>query len=168
MSFNKIENLLTPQALEWYKNLPYPHNVQLLIEELNKQLKKEPDYEVFVPIKYIRMMPNSRKDLEDYYFEADKWLISNKGRVLSCVRYPNGKLVTPMYQDGNYLEVRYTYGLGGNNKIRMLVHRMVASAFIVPDRDVQPHYASVRFHDGDRDNIEMNNLYWYMFPAHMA
>ena len=157
MSFNMIENMLNLEELGVYHDLPYPSNVKYLNEKLEEKLRFNQNYEVFVPLTYIRLMTHVRTKHEAPIFKPTGWFVSNCGRVLTKVRCKEGKIATVHLQNSYYLEVRH---VRKEVRTRMLLQRIVASSFLVPHSDVRPEYAKVGFKDYDKENVHLSNLYW--------
>lgn len=158
MKFNMLENLFNFTEMRSYKGLAYPSNVKFLTDKLKKKLEEDPDYEVFVPIQYIRLAHLMRTNLFDPIFKPKGWYVSNKGRVLTTVRSKKGKIATVHLQNSCYKEVRH---ICKEVRTRMLVQRIVACAFIAPDPHIDPSFATVKFKDNDIENVHPSNLYWF-------
>lgn len=157
MKLNMLEDLLTSSEVSHYFDLPYPSNVKFLSEKLNAKLKINPDYEVFVPVIYIRLMTHTQINLNDYVFKAEGWWVSNKGRIFSTNRAKKGKIIRTYLNNDGYLEARY---IKGSKQITLPAHRIVASTFITPQFNIIPQYSIVRFKDDNKENVHSSNLYW--------
>lgn len=77
--------------------------------------------------------------------------VSNMGRVKS-LRWPSPKILSPE-KPGGYCRIQL---YKNKKKIRMLVHRLVASAFI-PNPYNKPEVNHI---DGDKENNKVDNLEW--------
>lgn len=157
-TFNMIEDLLDQNDLDWYDLLAYPHKTEYLNSKIQEQLEKDPDYEVFVPLVYPRLITNTSQYPDQRYFKPQDWHVSNKGRVLAKVRSKKGKIIRTYLQDGKYLEVKHNRD---GVRTRMLLSRVVAGGFVPLGKGMHHHDARVGFKDNDLNNIHPSNLYWF-------
>lgn len=72
-------------------------------------------------------------------------------------RYKKGKwdLMRNELQNGNYMVRLKYYSI--KNPVPTALHRLLAEAFIPRERGI---YYQVKFKDGNRKNIDLENLYW--------
>ncbi len=84
-----------------------------------------------------------------------KYMVSNKGHVCRIYKHVPTKLLKPMICTNGYLRVDLWTGIG-TEKVRALVHRLVAETFIP-----NPHnYRCVNHKDETRTNNVVENLEW--------
>lgn len=158
MTYRFIDDLFpTEEELTWYYSHPFPFNLSLVKERLDKKIEEDPDYEVFLPVVYYQLEYKLRKN-KSVELRPFKWFISNKGRVYSG-NY-GGFIVNSTINSSGYKQVVATIS---NKQYNMVVHRMLACAFIpVPSAfgAVHPKQLEVNHCDGDKLNILPSNLEW--------
>lgn len=155
---NTLEDLLSPEELDLYNNPIYPFNLDVLHKALKAKLEEEPDYEVWVPLVYYKFEPflktSSGSEVRPY-----KYFISNKARIGS-LRGPEAIIVN-QWVNSRYVVCNLPLAKGEWCR-RVTVHRILGCSF-VPLGDLAMHHPKdlqVNHLDGDKLNLELDNLEW--------
>jgi len=158
MSRNYVEDLLSSEELKEYQNKDWPDNVSILYSALRKKLEIDPDYEVWVPARYVRyMIVDEEGSPVDLFFKY--YMVSNKGRLNLVTSVGNFSAPTRK-NNGNYTGAKMILD---ESKISIRVHRMVATTFIpIPEELLDYTYdvLQVNHLDGDKSNPDVTNLEW--------
>ena len=110
-----------------------------MTEELWKDIK---DYEGLYQVSTLGRVRSMDMKIECYPMERKPYTQLRKGRILKTFRYVNNQLVVHLYKDG---ESKYK-----------LIHRLVAETFLENPK----RYKMISFIDGNRYNLNLNNLRW--------
>lgn len=159
---NFLTDLLNPYELVDYIMGTWAFKVKVVREKLDAELKKNPDYEVFVPFVYFKQSFFSNKIRDDKVVTSSITLISNKGNVV--VR--KGTKFTPMRNytgSGGY--TRATVVVESDKpRFKALVHRAICCLFIpIPEElgvDAHPSDFYVNHKNGIKTDYEIDNLEW--------
>lgn len=135
----------TEESMEAYKTTSYPFNLSLVKERLDARLQEDPEYEVFLPVYYYGYEKKIRDHLHYGAVQPYGWFISNKGNVYSA------KLKSLIKQQLNSAGYQQVVCAFGGKQRNMVVHRMVACAFI----PLKEHHAEAGLHPKD---LEVNHI----------
>jgi len=144
----------TEESMEAYKTTSYPFNLSLVKERLDARLQEDPEYEVFLPVSYYGYEIKIKDKLNHGAVQPYGWFISNKGNVYSA------KLKSLIKQQLNSTGYRQVVCAFGSKQRNMVVHRMVACAFI----PLKEHHTEAALHPKDLEvnhvkGIKENNSY---------
>lgn len=157
MKKNYVEDLLTVEELKEYQEKDWPENLPILHKALLKKLETEPDYEVWVPVKYVRYNVLTDGIWRDYHFKY-AW-VSNKGNYYFHRSKPRKKLPKGTIINGY---VSHTVTLDSRN-IRFMIHRAVACSFVPINnefKDKKMEELQVNHIDTIKINNDFRNLEW--------
>lgn len=157
MTYRFIDDLFpTEEELTHYFSHPFPFNLPLVKERLDKKVAEDPEYEVFLPVVYTQF-ENKVRSGEAQTLQVPRWFISNKGRIYS--QNYGGFFVKPSKNSSGYWQV-----IASVNKkpVNMVLHRILGCVFIPLGEDLKKHprLLEVNHLDGDKLNIELTNLEW--------
>lgn len=162
---NFIEELFSEEELSLYKATEYPFNLSILHTALKVRLKKEPDYEVFVPLIYYAYEQHRRSSNWPSLITPYKVFISNKGNVYS-LKKSEPKLLNILGDEDGYRTVSVGVDKRGRS---LMLHRAMACSFLSLDKfllsneDIfaaHPKDLQVNHIDGVKSNFEFDNLEW--------
>lgn len=142
MSNQGVDDILNPLALEAYNKIGYPNNVFMLEAALIAKLEVDPDFEMWVPLKYHRGLGNS-KDTTPLFLQSDDLLISNQGRVV--ILKQNFEVSHGRLKQG-YLRTAFREG---DDTFSFAVHRAVGCCYLD---------AVMRFPGSRITGLEINHL----------
>lgn len=154
-----IDDLFDPESLEAYKLTSYPFNLSMVKERLDARLQEDPEYEVFLPVKYYKLEKMIKDKLRQAMVEPFGWFVSNKGRVYSS---RHGRVLKARTNDDGY---PVHSGHSNGTHFGLLSHRMVACSFIPLKEShcqlaLHPKDLQVNHLDGIKDNPSYGNLEW--------
>lgn len=154
---NTVEDLLTTEELSQYNFQGYPNNVEILYTALKRKVETDPDYEVWVPLKYYRYAI-TLKQTENLFRETNNVYISNRGNLFHLRRQT---VASQGNVDGNgYYNSRYRLD---DDKIQFRTHRAVGCCFIPLPQELK-HYGhnnlQINHKDVDKSNNDFLNLEW--------
>jgi|AGFS01.1.fsa_nt_gi hypothetical protein len=154
---NQLSDLLTAEDLQRYHQLDFPDNVQIVHDALIEKLKEDPDYEVWVPVRYFKyLLLNTVTGVKEFYTKYA--FISNKGNLYHLRKTPQ---LDVKENDDEYQQsvVQLTDG-----SVNFSVNRAVATSFVPLPKDLKAYgyYALEVKHKNDRkgDN-DFRNLEWF-------
>lgn len=148
---NTAKDLFSKEIYSMWDKFNHETQVNLLNSRLTKKLEEDPDYEVFVKLKYVKHKLYTKPVVE--YREFDNVMISNKGRII--------KLTTNEFYEGTITIAGYK--VFTSDKFCMVYHRAIAYNFIPkPERHKSVCYSclEVNHKDGIKLNNHPNNLEW--------
>lgn len=152
---NQLSDLLSPADLFLYNNADHQLATTVLRRELDKKLKEEPDYEVWLPLKYWKYNGNNTVTTSPY-ITAPHIIISNKGRVLNT----NNETHTKSVNDTGYL----IFKLRVDGRLHVCyTHRAVGCLFVpLPDKLCGTPLIKLEVNhiDGNKQNPIIDNLEW--------
>lgn len=138
----------TEESMEAYKTTSYPFNLSLVKERLDARLQEDPEYEVFLPVYYYGYEKKIRDHLHYGAVQPYGWFISNKGNVYSA------KLKSLIKQQLNSAGYQQVVCAFGGKQRNMVVHRMVACAFI----PLKEHHTEAALHPKDLEANHKNGV----------
>lgn len=149
---NTLEDILTPSEIEIYNHQP-PSGTWVLEQALKKKLEEDPDYEVWVPLRYWKSVVNGVVTKRPS-FELETTYISNKGRFVgfSSSLHPRTGFADA---HGYKIDDDYTNGV----KSRFKIHRALACSFITTAKGPLSKLY-VNHLDGVKDHNCFLNLEW--------
>lgn len=153
-----IEDLLSKEELYLYQTIARPFHIHVLRKALDKKLKIDPDYEVFVALEFHRYRPMVTKNTE-LIFRSSKTLASNKGRVCT-VKKKKVKFLSISTPKAGYPIVGTKFNWVAEI---FLMHRLLACLFVMPDDTLGEYDLSelqINHKDGIKTNYELSNLEW--------
>lgn len=157
-NLNTLEDLFTKEELNLYRTIVRPFHLRVLGNALNKKLKTDPDYEVFVPLEFHRFAPMVRKS-QDLIFKTDKALVSNRGRICTIKKGKVKFLAMNISAQGYF-----TSGTKFNKVAEIFpIHRLIGCLFVFPEDElwlIPLHNLQINHKDGIKTNIELSNLEW--------
>lgn len=158
--YNTPETLLGTLNLQLYTNTDPNLGKTILQQALHERFKTEPDFEVWLPLKYWAYA-RSKDRMSATYYEVPHVFISNRGRVLNTSQEdaePHDGT-----DDGDGYKV-FSVTLGEDEGQRtFMVGRAVACCFLpVPDSLINHKIIDleVGYYDDDRSNNNVGNLEW--------
>lgn len=162
MSYRFIDDLFpTKEELDHYYSHPFPFNLPLVKERLDKKLEENPEYEVFLPLHYQRIERKLKKGsltlVNPCYL-----FISNKGRLISNNIVKDFKEIPLKEYSGRY-PIAY---VGISGKIYSIsIHRAIACSFIPVKNELladglHPKDLEVNHLNGDKNDWGTHNLEW--------
>ena len=157
-SLNTLEDLLTPKELSLYGDIVKPFNIRVLRKALDRKLKEDPDYEVFVPFEYYRWESMLKRDVPSYIY-LEGTLVSNKGRVYST-RGKRNKFLKVTVGGVGYKAVQMSID---NKNESFAMHRVLGCLFVPvekPGIGFDLGKLQINHIDGVKSNIELSNLEW--------
>lgn len=159
--FNMVEDLFSQEEYEVYKSIEFPFNIPYLRFALDRELSKDPEYEVWVPLVYHRrQLSTFDKNKSQPVSTPHKVYLSNKGNVLSLRRNEPTLLA---HSIGNKGYIRVHVLLSGGASLNLGVHRAMACSFIPLKKEhggFHPKDLEVNHIDADKTNFELDNLEW--------
>lgn len=157
--FNALDNLFTQEQHNLYLITEYPFRIKILRDALDKKLKEDPEYEVFVPLSYWKLERRMTNKAETALIEPYKWFISNKGRLLST-RNKDPLIISMGVNSTGYIQsIESTKGKSHS----ITIHRAIGCVFIPLTEDLggsHPKELEVNHIDGDKGNFDLGNLEW--------
>lgn len=145
-----------------YLSRPFPFNLPLVKERLDKKIEEDPDYEVFLPF-YYRKLDSSVKTKNAIKVIALHYLfISNKGRVLSNHVVKEPRIITPYLRGSGYPGVSISI----SGKLHgIALHRALACVFVpVPGEILAKGLGVGSLHvnhlNGIKEDFDLDNLEW--------
>jgi len=154
---NQLSDLLTAEDLQRYHELDFPDNVQIVYDALLAKLETDPDYEVWVPVRYFKyLLLNTVTGVKEFYTKYA--FISNKGNLYHLRKTPQ--------LDVNNDEEEYQQSVVQltDGTVNFSVNRAVATSFVPLPNDLKAYgyYALEVKHKNDRkgDN-DFRNLEWF-------
>ena len=157
MTYRFINDLFpTKEELDHYYSHPFPFNLPLVKERLDKKIEENPEYEVFLPAVYAqceyRIKGGGARVLE-----IPNWFVSNKGRIYS--KNNGGFFIKPSMNTSGYKQV--VCSISGKT-INIVLHRLIGCCFVPLTDDVKQHpkYLEVNHINGDKLDLEIINLEW--------
>jgi len=157
---NTLKDLLTEEQLSQYNAFEYPFNLSILHTALKAKLEEDPEYEVWVPFIYYRMLSKLRSPSSTTLITSPKLLVSNKGRIKSFRQTQPKDLVVTVNKSNPYPNLMITFDKK-NEFIRL--HRLLACCFVPVKSELgsrHPKDLEVNHIDGDVSNFELSNLEW--------
>lgn len=157
--FNTVEDLLSTGDMLLYKSTDWDLAVKTLHAAVVQRVAAEPDFEVWVPLRYWQYA-KSKDRAAGLYIEVFDVYVSNKGRVYNL----NGNDGSEPHfgtEDNNGYKT-FSVTVDGKSK-SLMVERAVACCFLpIPD-DLVTHKIidlEVGHRDEDRANNDVMNLFW--------
>lgn len=154
---NQLSDLLTAEDLKRYHELDFPDNVQIVHDALLAKLKEDPEYEVWVPVRYFKyLLLNTVTGVKEFYTKYA--FVSNKGNLYHLRKTPQ--------LDVNEDEDEYQQSVVQltDGPVNFSVNRAVATSFVPLPKDLKAYgyYALEVKHLNDRkgDN-DFRNLQWF-------
>lgn len=163
MTINTLTDLFTPEELSTYQQHPFPYNLPLLKTALDKKLREDPTYEVFIPLYYRKQDKRVKDDNALKEIKLHYLLISNKGKILSCNNPEKEYREIPTsVHPGGYTNA-FIAVQGKNNSVAL--HRALGCTFIPVSEELleqgyHPKDLEVNHIDGDKQNWDLDNLEW--------
>lgn len=130
----------------------------MLRKALDKRIKEDPDYEVFVPLEYYRWSSLLRVKRDPYVY-LPGYLVSNKGRVWST-RGKRNKFLKVSISAQGYKQVQISIN---NKNVTLNLHRILGCLFVpLKDNTVGFDLSKLQINhvDGVKTNIPLENLEW--------
>ena len=157
--YNTVDDVLSTGDMLLYNATDWDLAVKTLHAAVIQRVMTEPDFEVWVPLRYWQYA-KSKDRTSALYIEVFDVYVSNKGRIFNLNGDDGSE---PHYgtEDDNGYKV-FSVNLDGQSK-SLMVERAVACCFLpVPDDlagnkiiDLQ-----VGHRDDDRSNNDVSNLEW--------
>lgn len=146
---NLLNDLLTPEERNLYHTIVRPFHIQVLRKALDKKLKEDPDYEVFLPLSYHRYKPSLPLGNPEVV-DIPTMLISNKGRVRLTKN--KGRFAKIQTTPSGYLAF---FGFRLHRAMACLFTPLNEQLFRTPMTELMVNHI-----DGDKVNVDLKNLEW--------
>lgn len=161
---NTLKDLLTESELELYNKTEYPFNLSIVHGALLSKLKKDPTYEVWLPLVYYKFVPFMKKENTVSLVQPYNVFISNKGVICSLRKDPP-QIMNPWVGTHGYL----TFSLPTDYvNTGLLVHRALACTFLKVEIDGHPKDLQPNHIDGIKVNCSIDNLEWSTFSGNIS
>jgi hypothetical protein len=154
------KDLLNDKDYREYQLIDYPFNLSILYAALKEKLREDPDYEVWVPLVYYKLVSHMADKERNPVVAPYNVFISNKGSVVS-LRRKEPLILATMYGDGGYEVVPIS--IPGKYGEKLAVHRALCCAFIPPLDELKlehPKDLQVNHRNGIKSDNELTNLEW--------
>ena len=152
-----VKDLFTSDELTLYNLTPYPRKVDILYKVLKAKVEEDPDYELWVPLTYIKYTRNGMAG-EQTVFHDDGVYVSNKGNI-HFLRKDTGDSKGYPGSSG-YLSFRIRTKDGA---LTAMVNRLVCCCFIpvgAQQTISDIHELQVNHKDTIKINNYFTNLEW--------
>jgi len=152
-----VDSLLDAAEMFLYKALGYPTNVFVLEKALAKKLELDPNYEVWVPLRYYRSATHTFENTPLFVQSSSFW-ISSLGKMYNTKRLVKN-------QQGSVNGSGYpTYCFTESGvEATFVIHRAIACSFVSPKgkfKGLPLVRLQVNHIDGDKLNRSLSNLEW--------
>jgi len=163
MTYRFIDDLFpTEEELTFYHSHPFPFNLPLVKERLDKKLEEDPDYEVFLPFYYQKLERFLKDDTSLKVVNPSYLFISNLGKIISNNNKEKKfrEIPTKPYMGEGYIVA--LIAIAGKAHT-LAVHRALGCVFLpVPDKfkAIHPKFLEINHLDGVKQNMALSNLEW--------
>ncbi len=157
---NTIENIISPKFLKMFYMLPHSEQVARIEEALLRKLETDPDYELWVPLKYWRneAWHSGREEKKELFFFTNNVWVSSKGN-LWFLRKDTG--ISKGFKSTNdYLVSGFRVH---GTKHSFMVHRAVACNFVTPKgkyKEMSLSKLETDHKDTVKTHNDFTNLQW--------